>query len=250
MLKNKSDDFKTLILLKLTKNIIENSSSAGLYKLEKLIKSENLETFKISLPKTKKEIKEQIKKEVKEKLGYSPSVKIKESDSFIVVEKETPKKKKLQQKIPLTQKRIHPPIKPTPRRIMPQIIQKPRRSIPLMQAGADLPQNLQYLKPSKEEIQPIKINLGKLNPFLQDRNVITIESEGPDEDLFVTGTMGKKSTGIKLSKDEIDEIINKFSTESKIPAVEGVFKVLLGHVQLVAMISESLGTRFIIKKIK
>jgi len=206
MLENKSDDFKTLILLKLTKNIIENSNSAGLYKLEKLIKGEQIESFKISLPKSKEEIKKQIKKDVKEKLGYSPSVKIKENDSFIIVEREPKKEKKpIPTKKPMQMQR--PPQRRPP--VQTQMQRPPQRRPPVqMHPGYELPENLQYLKPSKEEIQPVEIDLGKLNPFLQDKNVMTIETEGPDETVYVTGTMGRKPTGIKLSKEEINEIVN------------------------------------------
>jgi CO dehydrogenase/acetyl-CoA synthase epsilon subunit len=93
------------------------------------------------------------------------------------------------------------------------------------------------------------IDLGKLNPFLQDPNVKTIETTGEDDDVMVSGAMGRKPTGIKLSKEEIDEVIDKFSKKAKIPKAEGLFKVTVDNLIFTAMISDTISSRFIIKKI-
>jgi len=121
--------------------------------------------------------------------------------------------------------------------------------MPIPQGGDSLPAHLQYLKPTGPPTKKLDIDLGKLNPFLQDANVREIETEGEDEVVTVKGTMGKKPTSIKLSKEEIDEILDKFSKEAKIPKTEGLFKVTLGNLVLTAMVSEAISSRFIIKKI-
>ncbi|NCN86208.1 hypothetical protein GW932_00070 [archaeon] len=247
MLENKTTSFKTLILLKLTKQLIESTNSYGMYKLEKLLSSGDFEKKLEDIKKeklSKEEVKEKLKKEVKEKLNYSPSKKIRETESFIVPIDERNKQKQIPKKR-IFQSRQRP-------------IPQPGQNMMSRQTGQvnlqralhrdDLPENLQYLRPTKSET-PLEIDLGKLNLFLQDRNVKTIETEGPDQMIFVTGTMGKKPTGIKFTKEEIDEVLDKFSKESKIPKTEGLFKVALGNILLTAMISESIGSRFIIKKI-
>ena len=108
-----------------------------------------------------------------------------------------------------------------------------------------LPPNLQYLKPVPRNI---KIDLEKLNPLIQDPAVKIIESNGPDEHVLVRGTMGAKPTNTVLSKEEISRVIKKFSEISKIPIHEGVYRVVVGRLILSAIISDVVGSKFIIKK--
>lgn len=262
MLKGKSADFRTLILLKFTKKIIESTNSYGMYKLEKMLSpdayKERLDEIK-NKKLTQKEIKEQLKKEIKEKISskeeYSASKKINESNVFVPVEREKesygisekikkvpiPGQQKMIQRGMIPQGRI-----PPQQRLPPQKKPMPRPA-PISHQD-DLPEHLRYLRPTVSE-NPVEIDLGKLNPFLADPHVKTIETEGPDSMINVTGSMGKKPIGIKYTKEEIDSVIDKFSKEAKIPKTEGLFKVSYGNLILIAMISESLGSRFVIKKL-
>ncbi|MFH1607888.1 MAG: hypothetical protein ABIA78_02030 [archaeon] len=108
-----------------------------------------------------------------------------------------------------------------------------------------LPLRLQYLKPfpTKKEI-----DLEKLNLLLKDPLVKSIECNGSDENIFVMGTMGRKMTHIRLNKQEIQTIIQTFSQTSKIPLHEGVYRVIAGRFILSAIISQVIGSRFIIQK--
>jgi len=108
-----------------------------------------------------------------------------------------------------------------------------------------LPEEFQYLKPTPSGKE---IALGKLQPLADDPNVQTIECEGPDKPIIVTGGMGRKPTATKLSDMEIEEVIKKFSEASKIPAEVGVFKVVVGRFIFSAIISEVVPSRFFIKK--
>jgi len=60
--------------------------------------------------------------------------------------------------------------------------------------------------------------------------------------------MGTKRTNIILNKEEIDQIIKKFSETAKIPLYEGIFRVVVGKLILSAIISDVIGSKFIIKK--
>ena len=71
-----------------------------------------------------------------------------------------------------------------------------------------MPQRLSYLKPSINASE--QIDLGKLLGFAQDTNVKVIEIGGPNKNVFVSGVMGKKKTGVVLNKEEIEKIINNF----------------------------------------
>lgn len=134
-------------------------------------------------------------------------------------------------------------LKPAPqqREINRPALQPARLVIPEQK----LPPNLQYLQPTPTDRG---IDLGKLNPLAKDPMVRIIDCSGPDQNVVVTGNMGTKKTGIILGRDEINDIVEKFSRESKIPAHEGVFKVVVGRFIFLAIISEIIGSRFTIKK--
>jgi len=151
-----------------------------------------------------------------------------------VIEKKEPFIK-LKQEIHLPKKIIKK--LPRPVRTRPLILKIPEPK---------LPSHLQYLKPTPTK--GMEIDLEKLNPLIKDPAVRTIEAS-PDEKVIVTGTMGTKSTGITLSKEDIDRIIQKFSKAAKIPVNEGVFRVVVGKLILSAIISDVIGSKFIIKKL-
>ena len=109
-----------------------------------------------------------------------------------------------------------------------------------------LPPEFAYLRPV---VQQTDIDLGKLNSLIKDPGVKSIECGGPNKRLVVSGTMGMKPANIILTEEEIEEVIDKFSRVSKIPAHSGVFRVVVGSLILSAVISDVVGTRFMIKKI-
>lgn len=122
-------------------------------------------------------------------------------------------------------------------------LRPPRRLIIPKQ---NLPPRLQYIKPIPTEK---RIDLKKLNPYLRDMMVQTIECNGPNENIVIT-IPSRKVTNIKLNEEEIDEVIKVFSDISRIPIHQGVFRVAIGNLVLSAIISEIIGTKFIIKKMK
>lgn len=137
-----------------------------------------------------------------------------------------------EKKIPVRQKRKFIMLKETA---------KPSLFIP----ESKLPEHLEYLKPMPTA--GVEIDLWKLNPLIKDRVVRVIEVN-PDEKVVVTGSMGTKPTNIILNKEDIDRIINEFSKISKIPIEEGVYRVVVGNLILSAVISEVIGSKFIIRK--
>ena len=128
--------------------------------------------------------------------------------------------------------------------VLYQVIQKRSPQI-LKIPEPKLPPRFQYLKPIPTDVP---INLGKLSPLIKDSAVKSIECNGPDEKISVL-TTSKKITSIVLSKEEINEIIKKFSELSKIPSDEGVFRAAVGRLIISAIISDVIGSKFIIKKI-
>lgn len=122
-----------------------------------------------------------------------------------------------------------------------------QRKIPsiLQISESRLPPTVQYLRPTPMQLE---INLNELNPLVKDPFVRIIECNGPNENIMVIGTIGRKRTGIVLSKEEIDEIIKTFSDAARIPINEGVSKVVFGKLILSAIVSNIIGSKFIIKK--
>lgn len=130
--------------------------------------------------------------------------------------------------------------KPLPKAFQMQSL--PRR---LIIPSQRFPTRLQYIKPTQAKNQ---IELGKLNPILQDPLVQTIECHGPDKEIIVR-TPNVKKTKIKLTKEEINTIVENFAKIAKIPSTKGVFRVAVGKLVFSGIISDIVGTKFTIKKI-
>ena len=174
----------------------------------------------------KLKIKEKVKKEI-----------VKERTKEVVKEFKRPLKLS-----PVKQLKaiIEPTFKPLPK---PFSIKPKRR---LIIPRPNLPTRLQYIQPTPTQKQ---LDLGKLNPLIQDPSVQVIECNGPEENIIIQTPIERK-TNIKLSKEEIDEIISIFSQASRIPISEGIFRSAIGRLLLSAIISKVIGSKFIIKKIR
>ena len=108
-----------------------------------------------------------------------------------------------------------------------------------------LPPRLQYLRPTPTKMQ---IDLGELNPLISNSMIDSIECNGPNTNVLARGRTGAKKTGIVLSDKEVDDVIKKFSEQSKIPIEEGIHKIVHGKLILSAIVSKTIGSKFIIKK--
>jgi hypothetical protein len=228
--------FKKFFLLEFTKQLIRHSSSTDIFKLETILEKE------------KKEIIEGAKEKIKER------IKSREEETLT-------KFREIEEgKIPERRSIVHAPIgmfesqdvRNNPfkdafknKNISIKNNYNPNKQVKLYIPDSKFPLHIQYIKPV-----PVNkdIELGKLNPLLNDPMVKIIECYGQGENVIVQGGMGTKKTGIILDKEEIDNIIQRFSRETKIPAQEGVFKVVAGRLIFLAIVSEAIGSKFIIKK--
>ena len=211
MLKQTSKEFRKLFLLKFTKQLIDAYAPEDIAKLERILKKEDKEGTTIQ-----GESRELIKGIIHEK---------EKELSFLG------KKREISERRPDLKKSLN----------------SLRRTRPVLRIPETrLPQTFQYLKPTATNTE---IDLGRLNAFVQNPLVKVIECVGSDENVIVHGSMGTKPTSIVLKKEEIDEIIKKFAEAGKIPQDEGVFKAVVGKLILSAIISETVGSKFIIRKI-
>lgn len=108
-----------------------------------------------------------------------------------------------------------------------------------------LPQTVRGVRPV---INNVSLDLGRLTPLVRDPNVSVIECNGPDEVIVVKGRMGTKPTSLSLSKEEVENVLGKISEASRIPLSEGVHKIAVGNLIVSAIISEVVGSKFIIRK--
>jgi len=233
-----SESQKKFFILEFTKEMIRNSGEY-IYLLNDILNEEEKE-------KKKKFINE--RKQINLKIGNpltipAPNTPPLEQISNVKtnnIPKKSDNLKKMVSKIQI--ENSNPLSKQAKQIVEPRSISRAMKlSIPEPQ----LPIRFQYLKPipgAKE------ISLGKLDPLLQDPRVRVIECNGPGQDVLVVGGMGTKPTGIILSSEEIEEVINRFSQAAKIPVFEGVFKVVVGKYIFLAVISEIVGSKFTIRK--
>jgi len=108
-----------------------------------------------------------------------------------------------------------------------------------------IPLHLEYLKPKNAIINDI--DLYKITSLVQNPEVKMIIAN-PDEKVSIIEATGTRITDITLSKEDIDRIINSFSEKSKVPIEEGIYKINFGNLTLSAVISQIIGSRFVIKK--
>ena len=79
---------------------------------------------------------------------------------------------------------------------------------------------------------------------------MSIECQGPGKNLIINKGGMMQASHISLTEAEIDEIMNDFSSKTRIPLIKGVFKAALGNIIISAVISEFVGTRFHVEKMK
>ncbi len=205
-----SNDFKKVFLLTFTKELIRHSEKRDILKLQKII---------------------ELKEGGRKKIPASETIVFKKETLGEISKSKIQIEARALEKLPLRKSPVRQFTRQVPRQLF---IPEPK-----------LPEHLEYLKPIPTP--GVEIDLFKINPLIKDSAVRIIEAN-PEERVTVTGTMGTKPTGIILSKEDIDRIINKFSEFSKIPVTEGIYRVVVGNLILSAIISENIGSRFTIKK--
>ena len=128
---------------------------------------------------------------------------------------------------------ILPPIKPTPQ------IQ------PLIRLQSQMPQ---IIRPIEEQIIIPFAPFRKISSLLQDPGIISIECPGPEKNIVINKYGVMQTLPLTLTQEEINKIINDISERTRIPLIQGVFKAALESLIVTAVISEFVGTRFIIEK--
>lgn len=96
--------------------------------------------------------------------------------------------------------------------------------------------------------KPNGFNLGKVEMLLKDPLIKMIECEGPNKELLVKKNGRVLNTKIIMNQEEIKEVLDLFSKEAKIPIIGGIFKAVVGDLIISALVSEVVGSKFIITR--
>ena len=105
------------------------------------------------------------------------------------------------------------------------------------------------LPPPPQQAKEIpNLAFGKLGNIVRDPSVISIECQGQGKPILVNRSGIIQATQIVLTKEEIKATIDEISEKTRIPVTTGVFKAAIGGFIITAVISEYVGTRFVIQK--
>jgi hypothetical protein len=127
-------------------------------------------------------------------------------------------------------------------------LKKPKQIVPKKQEIILTKPNINLM----EQIKTTSIRKGPaielINPLLKDNSIIIIECQGPGKNIIVKKYNQINVTRIILNELEIKSIIEYFANEARIPLVGGILKAAVGNSIISAIVSEFVGSRFIINK--
>jgi len=138
----------------------------------------------------------------------------------------------------------------SPRLRMPKRSERHPLPKPLETQPGKKPPALLQQKPSPptQGVPQQSINLGKITQFLLDPSVLSIECPGPGKNVLVNRAGVIQTAPTVLTKEEIETLMNEISEKTRIPLISGLFKAAFQDLILTAVVSEFVGTRFMIQK--
>lgn len=92
------------------------------------------------------------------------------------------------------------------------------------------------------------LSIGRLTRVLYDPSVWSVECLGAGKPILVNRAGAVMTSAITLSDQEIQQVLNEFSERTRIPLIQGVFKAIFQDLLITAVVSEFVGTRFVIQK--
>ncbi len=94
--------------------------------------------------------------------------------------------------------------------------------------------------------QPFVTGIPKIDDLLKDNAVKSIECL--DGNIKIKRDSETVNTSIILTKQEVADLIKKFSEEVKEPLTKNIFKAAVQNLKIIAVISDLIGPRFIITR--
>ena len=89
---------------------------------------------------------------------------------------------------------------------------------------------------------------GRITPLLDDPVISLIECQGVGKPLMIIRAGQRQITRITLTQEGIKEILQEISDMAHIPLLEGVFRAVVDNFSINAIISEIVGSKFVIRK--
>lgn len=131
-----------------------------------------------------------------------------------------------------------------PRRVAPVIPAQPRVVVPPVQVR----EKVTVVPSVGGHVVYGEKEYGKISPILNDASVSTIECLGKGKELMIIRAGQKQRTRIVLDAKEIRAVLDRVADEAHIPLLEGVFRASVKGFSISAVLSELVGSRFVIKK--
>jgi hypothetical protein len=88
----------------------------------------------------------------------------------------------------------------------------------------------------------------KIQRYLAQPSTQSIECPGPDKPLILVQKGKPEIQQTTLTAEEIDSFLHTIATQTKIPLIPGLYKTFVGPFILTAVITEVVGTRFILQR--
>ena len=98
--------------------------------------------------------------------------------------------------------------------------------------------------PMQRQTTPIMVGAD----FSKIGSVSSIECPGPGKQLILNKMGIVSPTGVSLTAEEINDIMKEISRRTRIPINQGLFKTAFDNLILTAVVSEFVGTRFLIER--
>jgi hypothetical protein len=130
----------------------------------------------------------------------------------------------------------------------PQIKIHQGRTMPRVKTPIPLPQEPYSPSAMKPGQKIDTVNLGKISSVLIDPSVFSVECPGPNKNLLVNRSGSVQASSITLTVEEINAIMQNISDQTRIPITPGVFKAAVQDLVVTAVMSDFVGTRFMIQK--
>lgn len=88
----------------------------------------------------------------------------------------------------------------------------------------------------------------RLRIFITDSTVSMINCSGPGKRIAITRFGISQPTAIVLNREEIKNFLKELSDKTRIPLLPGIFKVVYQNLIVTAVVSDYIGSKFIIEK--
>jgi hypothetical protein len=178
----------------------------------------------------------------KTKEGGEPTKPIKELEKEVAMQESI-----LQQPIiPPSRIRRIPPRQAHP--VAQQIPPEPPRPQPPIQQPPQPPAPPQMLPPQTGGPTAPTQDYGRINALLNDPSVSSIESSGPGKPIVIIRAGQRQFTKISLNPAETKKLLETVADSAHVPLMEGVFRAAVDNFVINAVVSEMIGSKFVIKK--